>query len=290
MSLYISSRQYKKSDLTQRQDAPILIEPPQLRLQHRIFEAGYDFSNLLLDSFELVNSEAEEIAYPMLPYGGPQIIFLFGGVPLQTCLCGPTSRLRKLSVPAQSTAYCARFRAGTAGWFIQQEAGELADAAVPLRRFSGLFSQRIVRAESFHERNVMLGRQLAALDADQYAPLPLITSSIDLVMQRHGGVKVSELARAGVCSERYINRIFHAWVGFSPKCFCELTQLHFAIRTIVQQMPKSLMKTAVACGYYDQTHMNRSFRKFLGYTADDMRCIDGSHINLQRVPSVFEGL
>lgn len=39
--------------------------------------------------------------------------------------------------------------------------------------------------------------------------------------------------------------------------------------------------TAERCGYFDQTHMNRSFRKFLDCTAGDMRATRNDFINLQ---------
>lgn len=290
MSLYISSRQHKQLDTSPHCDNPVLIVPPLLRLQHRFFEAEYSFKNLLVDSYELANPQTQVISYPVLPCGELQIFILFGNTHRSACLCGPVSRLKKLCIPRKSTVYCARFRAGSIGLFTQQEASELTDLAVPLTRFPDCFPRHIQYAESFHERNVMLGRQLAELDAERYAPLPLVTSSIEKITERQGRIKVAELAQAGACSERYINRIFHTWIGLPPKCFCELTQLHFTMHMMMRQKSKSLMQTAVACGYYDHAHMNRAFRKFLGYTADDMRHTDVNQLNLWSIPSIWEAI
>ena len=95
------------------------------------------------------------------------------------------------------------------------------------------------------------------------------------------------MAQAAGCSERYLNRIFQERVGVSTKLFCELTQLQFSLHTIVTTKPKSLLSTAIACGYFDQTHMNRSYRKFLDCTASDIRYWDGGSVNLRRVDSIL---
>ncbi|MBU5627483.1 helix-turn-helix domain-containing protein [Oscillibacter sp. MSJ-2] len=289
MSLYISNRQLSKIE-SSYQGLPVLLGTSRLRLQRRVFPQDYEFSRLLLDTFELVNPEFGEQAYPLLPYSGFIAVFLFEDMSSGASLCGPTTALKKLTLPPRSRAYCVRFRPGTAGWLINACANEFTDRSVSLLPFmetpSGFLSA-LRRGESFHERNVLLGRRLSARKASQYIPPAQVSRCIDLISSERGVIKVSAVAQAAGCSERYLNRIFQERVGVSTKLFCELTQLQYSLYTIVTTKPKSLMSTAIACGYFDQTHMNRSYRKFLDCTASDMRYLDEGSVNLRRVDSIL---
>ena len=53
-----------------------------------------------------------------------------------------------------------------------------------------------------------------------------------------------------------------------------MIQLQFSLQEILAARPKSLAKTAISYGYFDQPHMNRAYQKFLGRTASDMRFFD----------------
>lgn len=288
MSLYISNKQLSKTESTSQ--PPVLLGAPRLRLQRRVFSQDYEFSRLLLDAFELVNPEFGELAYPLLPYSGFLAVFLFGDMISSASLCGPITALKKLTLPPRSRAYCVRLRPGTAGWLTDACASEFTDRSASLLPFmenpSGFVSS-LRRGESFHERNVLLGRQLSACKASQYIPPAQVSRCINLILSERGVIKVSAVAQAAGCSERYLNRIFQERVGVSTKLFCELTQLQFSLHTIVTTKPKSLLSTAIACGYFDQTHMNRSYRKFLDCTASDIRYWDDGSVNLRRVDSIL---
>lgn len=289
MSLYISDKQFPKTAAPTPQDAPILLNAPQLQFHHRVFSGDFALSPLLLDTFQLANAGPEEKAYPLLPYSGFLGIFLFGGSASNASLCGPTTALKKLLLPPDSMAYCVRFRPGTVDCFTRIHANEFTDRAFPLLehiKVPPTLLSALRRGESFHERNVFLTKQFIALDFANYVPSALIARCISLILSEHGMIKVSSVAKAAGCSERYINRVFQQRVGISTKLFCELIQLQFSLNTIVSARLQSLHDTALACGYFNQTHMNRAFRKFLDCTSGDIRCLN-SGINLCQAASIL---
>ena len=127
------------------------------------------------------------------------------------------------------------------------------------------------RGESWHERMLMLLRSLELQHAAEFQPFPMTTRCMKIIRETRGQVRVQELARAAGCSERYLNMIFDTHVGFPVKTVCQITRIHFSLGSILEKHPKSLLETAVEYGYFDQTHMNRFYRKYMGGTANDMR-------------------
>jgi transcriptional regulator GlxA family with amidase domain len=76
-----------------------------------------------------------------------------------------------------------------------------------------------------------------------------------------GRVSVAELARAADLSTRQLERRFHERVGFAPKLFARLVRFQRAL-SLLRAGGASLGEVAAACGYYDQPHLVRDFRRF----------------------------
>lgn len=284
MSFYISASQAPRSAPKPQEFIPFLWNGPEFSLQHRIFPSEHELGHLIMDSFEISNSSGSTLSYPILPFGGLRAVFLFNGGLTRAELCGPTTLLKKLPLPPLSSAFCMRFYPGSMRYFSPLSACELTGQSQPLTQYlahPGNLSSAMRRGESFHARNVLLVRTLCAGGAARYQPIPLIGQSVGFISEHRGIVKVSQIAAEMECSERYLSRMFQEHIGISVKLFCELIQLQFSLYLIVATKPKVLTATAERCGYFDQTHMNRSFRKFLDCTAGDMRATRNDFINLQ---------
>lgn len=283
MSLYISDRQLGRDMREEKPYIPVLLDNPTARLCHRIFQPDHEFSKLLMDSFEIQNRTTGDICYAQIPDGCVMFSFILGGVLSYADLRGVSTAMGELIVPPQSTAFCVRLRPGSAGCFVPMPVSDLTNRSISieacLRRTAELIAG-LRRGESFHERNVLLQRYLSSMNAGQYTPMALVVRCVKLIQLNQGVIKVQELAKTAGCSERYLNRVFQSHVGVSPKLYCELTQLQYSLKTIITTRPKSLLNTAVTFGYFDQAHMNRSYRKFLDCTASDMRYVGGEDVSL----------
>ena len=106
---------------------------------------------------------------------------------------------------------------------------------------------------------------IATLEKLAAAPMPVpdyIRYAARRMTETAGLAKVSDLVDAsGVCS-RHFTREFTRMVGVSPKNFCLTQQINKAIALWHEGNVDSLTELAHAAGYYDQPHLNRSFRKF----------------------------
>jgi AraC-like DNA-binding protein len=76
---------------------------------------------------------------------------------------------------------------------------------------------------------------------------------------------VAAVARAFGLSVRQFERRFRAAVGLPPKLFGRMRRFLRVFRAM-EQANATWVETAVACGYYDQAHLIRDFRRFSGQT------------------------
>lgn len=289
VSLYISNRQLYRNGV-ETVPVPLLLSSPYLTMQHRVFPEGFEYQALLQDIFELTNTSGGEEPYFLLPSGCILLLFRMHPRASSCILCGPLTTMRRLRVPGGTTVFCARLRAGSGDWLAGNSVSLLTDRTVPLSRYltgADRLQANLRRGESFHERGVLLFRHMASQDADAYQPMALLRRCTNLIRENRGLLRVSELASTVGCSERYLNRIFQERVGLSTKLYSELTQLQFSLYDILTTQPKSLLNTAVTYGYFDQTHMNRSYRKFLDCTANDMRYADSRTIHADDLPAAL---
>lgn len=289
MSLYISSKQLDRDDV-ERPPVPLLLLSPDLSMQHRTFPEEFEFGKLLQDMFELNNDSNKEEPYFLLPSGCMTMIFHLSSQAADCILCGALTTMRRLRIPAGSHAFCVRFHPESGDWLVGHSVSLLTDRAAPLTQYLRGTDQLLTslrRSESFHERCVLVSRMLSAREAGQYRPMALLCRCMDLVYDSRGLARVSEMADTVGCSDRYLNRVFQERVGISPKLYSEIIKMQFSLYSILTTRPKSLLDTAVNYGYFDQTHMNRSYRKLLNCTASEIRCADSKTISADDIPAAL---
>ncbi len=107
--------------------------------------------------------------------------------------------------------------------------------------------------------------------AENAGPLP--TSAEQKLLKRLGAaaadgqLRVPELAaRCGVSRER-LHRVVKRWIGLSPSEYLRTARLHHAKSLLAAT--GSPAQAAFECGFSDQAHFTRWFRKAFGYTPGD---------------------
>jgi AraC-like DNA-binding protein len=290
LSFFISNKQTAKDRPSTQPLAPILLDGAGIQLQRRIFPHDHEYHKFILDTFEISNLSGEELQYPLIPSGYMSLYFMLGSNNSHGYVSGVLTFLRKLRIKPYSVAYCVRLHPDVIHWLLDIPANDLTDRALPLEQYLpqiDSFLNELKRGESFHERNILLGRYLSGLNYAQFSPMALVSRCVSIILENQGVIKVSEIATIVGCSERYLNRIFQEHVGVSTKLFSEMTQLQCSLQNILATRPKSLLNTAVTFGYFDQAHMNRSFQKFLDCTACDMRYADAHSLTWNTITNIL---
>jgi AraC-like DNA-binding protein len=82
-------------------------------------------------------------------------------------------------------------------------------------------------------------------------------------------ISMDELAQLAGLSPYYLIRSFHQQVGLPPHSYQRHWQLLQAKRSL--RTPMSLSEVAIAHGFYDQSHLNRYFKRAFGITPGQYR-------------------
>lgn len=86
----------------------------------------------------------------------------------------------------------------------------------------------------------------------------------DLIRKTDGLVSVEELSSKVFISKRQLEREFKQKIGMSPKSYMKLARLNKVNRLIQTGKRVDLSDLSYICGYSDQAHFIRDFKKFTG--------------------------
>lgn len=79
-----------------------------------------------------------------------------------------------------------------------------------------------------------------------------------------GGSRINHLVKELGISRKHLTALYETYIGLSPRKYLRI----FRFREILEEMstsPKlSWAQLGLSCGYYDQSHFNREFKKFCG--------------------------
>ena len=100
---------------------------------------------------------------------------------------------------------------------------------------------------------------------------PDIAWALKSLQESHGTRSIGALSRDLACSRKTLIQRFHAQVGLSPKAVASILRFAFAVERIRGVDEESWADLAIACGYYDQAHFNRDFRRYSGRTPHQFR-------------------
>lgn len=86
-------------------------------------------------------------------------------------------------------------------------------------------------------------------------------------IKRHNGLTtISEICSSICVQGRTMERLFRRHLGLTPGEYSRIFRLNYIFLTAMGN--RSLTSLAVACGYYDQAHFTKDFKKMTGITPE----------------------
>ena len=134
----------------------------------------------------------------------------------------------------------------------------------PTRRFGQALKQRVLAAPN--SLQCVAGAEsllLAGLKERALRPLG-IEAVVAHVLEQHGRVSVDEMACHANLSRRQLERRFREMVGVPPKMFAEISRFAHVVGLLHEQQEANWQDLTHACGFFDQAHFIREFRRFAG--------------------------
>ena len=109
---------------------------------------------------------------------------------------------------------------------------------------------------------------------DYYKDWSVLQPSVEIVqyiLNKKGMLPVKELSEVFPYSEKSIERIFSKEVGASPYHFICLVRFNYIIRELKKNEHESLTVLIEQYDYYDQSHFEKDFKKFLGQSLKEYK-------------------
>ncbi len=95
---------------------------------------------------------------------------------------------------------------------------------------------------------------------------PDVAWALKTLQASRGARSIGALSRDLSCSRKTLIQRFRSQIGLSPKAVASILRFDFAVERIRSTDEESWADLAIACGYYDQAHFNRDFRRYSGRT------------------------
>ncbi|WP_261375898.1 helix-turn-helix domain-containing protein [Brevibacillus brevis] len=94
----------------------------------------------------------------------------------------------------------------------------------------------------------------------------LLLTSMNYLYEYRGNLSMAALAEKVNYSERTLRRTFQQQLGMSPKELGRIIQFQGLLQMLAKGTRSSFTDAALQCGYYDQSHLIKSFHTFYGVT------------------------
>lgn len=124
---------------------------------------------------------------------------------------------------------------------------------------------QLSEAKTFKERWYIVRNYLEKrLQCENYKN-QLTKYVLKTVINNHGSIRIKSLEEKTGYTNRYINKKINESIGVSVKKFCEIVQFHWSYQLFHNENRSiSLSELAIESGYYDQSHMNLSYKRLTG--------------------------
>ncbi|WP_093421140.1 helix-turn-helix domain-containing protein [Saccharopolyspora flava] len=195
----------------------------------------------------------------VVPDGCVDVIWRPGGIEV----VGPDTGAWVSGIAAGSSLFGIRARPGMAGLLLGVPAGEVRDQRVDAADLWGARAR--VLAEAIDERPEMapvLLADFARRRLAEWAPDPVVTAAVAALDDPRPPSVAGLADRVGV-SERQLRRRIGDAVGYGPRTLVSVLRFQRAVRGAGT---RPLADLAQDCGYADQAHLTREFRRLSGTT------------------------
>ncbi len=119
-----------------------------------------------------------------------------------------------------------------------------------------LLELRSIRERTFYAEQLLTGRM------GQVRENEIVNHAVGAILVKRGAMEVSGLAKELFVSSRQLERLFHEYVGITPKKLGNLIRYQYLWRDIVSEPDFNILNGVHRYGYADQSHLLREFKKY----------------------------
>ena len=101
----------------------------------------------------------------------------------------------------------------------------------------------------------------------------VVNGAIHNILINKGSMDVSKIAKEAFVSTRQLERLFHEYIGITPKKLSNLIRYQFLWRDILCEPDFDVLSAVHKYGYTDQSHLLREFKRYHSMDIHEARTI-----------------
>lgn len=153
-------------------------------------------------------------------------------------------------------------------YFLDRDMKEFLNLIVPVRKYYKNDYQDVMNkmkiASDDNKRIQILESYIREKVKDNEEIFNDMEKIINKMVETKGRITIPELATLADMSISSLEKKFNKYVGFNPKTFCRIQTMKSFFEMNKAFPDKNLYSLALECGYHDQSHFIKDFKKFTG--------------------------
>jgi AraC-like DNA-binding protein len=202
-------------------------------------------------------------------------------VTFEAIVAGPHSRFFVLDTSRPASVIGVHFKPSGAFAFFALPMDELRNRHVPLDALWGgraaELRERLLAADGAEAKLRVLERALLSLLLRPQSRHAAVGHA--LAAFRRGPRRIATVVDELGMSQRRFIRLFSDEVGLTPKSFCRIRRFQRTVSLLHGTQDVDWAATALACGYFDQSHMIHDFQDFAGLSPASYLARRTEHMN-----------
>lgn len=167
----------------------------------------------------------------------------------------------------QSFAFGVKFIPGGIHSFLKCPASSFSDRTIPAADIFGAEIQSLFRhATTEDEMTQEACAFLLGLKAQPDPVIAQVNGIVQSILRQPELTTVDKLASSTGLGKRSLQRLFHEYIGATPKWVIRRYRLHELVERCHSGEQLDFAQLAVDLGYFDQAHLINDFRSIVGYT------------------------
>ena len=184
---------------------------------------------------------------------------------------GPMSKLMRLMVTPKQVLVV-RLKAGAFQAMFDVPPSKIKNKVVFLDKFWGteakVWAERIRQAPDTESRIRAVEEELLRRASGFKKPDPYAMKAVELMRDSSGRMTLEELAYRLGYSRRQVERKYEEGLGLTPKEYQQVLRCRFLILRMLNRDFKQWSELVEAYGYFDQAHLIREFKAFMGMSPE----------------------